>query len=185
MHLIDSVMSMPHAFRKMTEFDEGPDRAWLVAGLTHAGWTANEIAHRTNCSVRLVKDIRSWDMTQMARFALEQITVADARYHAERSAHSQTRRELVLSRQEIQRVREQMDRLVKKVCAGEPIAKCYRGHPIIEGSTYRSRNRDYCRECNRENTVAYRARKRKPSDLQCHAICVSPPMHTPSVASAS
>lgn len=164
MHLVDSVLSMPKAFRNLTEMED-PDRAWLVAGLTVAGWTGLEIAQRTGCSRRLVMYIRSWDMTQMARFAQEQVKQADARYHAERTEHLITLRKLELAQRETKRVQGQMDQLVKKLCAGEPIGKCYRGHPILDGSTYRSRGRVFCRECNRENTIAYRERRRKRADV--------------------
>ena len=42
-----------------------PDRCWVVAGLTLAGLTAEEIAERLACSLRLVRSLRAEDMTQV------------------------------------------------------------------------------------------------------------------------
>lgn len=182
-HAIDAALASPKAFRKMTELP-GPDRSWLVAGLTLAGLTAEDIRIKYSCSLRLVRTIRAEDMTQMAVIARERVDAAEKALYAERSAHSNTRRELELAQREAARVQGQMDQLVKKLCAGEPIATCYRGHPILDGSTYRSRGREFCRECNRENTIAYRERRRKRADQQCHSIRMSP-THVDPIASAS
>jgi hypothetical protein len=48
----------------------GPDRAWVVAGLTAAGLTAEETARRLHCSLRLVRQIRVEPMTVVAAYAL-------------------------------------------------------------------------------------------------------------------
>lgn len=48
----------------------GPDRAWVVAGLTAAGLTADEIADRLHCSLRLVRQIKAEPMTIVATYAL-------------------------------------------------------------------------------------------------------------------
>ena len=40
----------------------GPDRAWVVAGLAAAGWTAEETAAQLRCSLRLIRQIRAEPM---------------------------------------------------------------------------------------------------------------------------
>jgi hypothetical protein len=180
--MVDSVLAMPKAAKKLTELDM-PDRCWLVAGLTAHGWTAKRIAEVTGCSERLSKAIRAEPAYQVAMIVHEELKELMERFHAESSEHSNTRRELQLCRAEGDRVRAQMNQLVKKLCAGETIATCYRGHPILEGSTYRHGNRDYCRECNRENSAAYRKRKQAPG-LQRHSIRMTA-THPSSVASGA
>lgn len=165
MHLVDSVLSMPKAFKKLTEMED-PDRAWLVAGLTVAGWTGLEIAQRTGCSRRLVMGIRSWDMTQMARFAQEQVKQADARYHAERTDHLITLRKLDVTEAEAKRLRAQMKQLVDAHLNGQKVRICHGGHPQVPYNVYRNRD---CRECHRERQARYRAAKR----LTCAMLEVS------------
>lgn len=52
----------------------GPDRAWVVAGLTAAGLTAAETAKRLKCSLRLIMQIRVEPMTVVATYALGLLT---------------------------------------------------------------------------------------------------------------
>lgn len=48
----------------------GPDRAWVVASLTVAGWTVASIAARLKCSLRLIQQIKAEPMTLVALYAL-------------------------------------------------------------------------------------------------------------------
>lgn len=182
--MIAAVLSTPKASRKMTELSDA-DRAWLVAGLTLAGVTAQDIADRMSCSLRLVRAIRAEDITQMAVVAQTETRTLGDDLRTERCDHALTRRELADARAEADRLRTQLDQIVKKITDGETIAKCYRGHALIGDNVYRHGNRDYCRECNRENTIAYRKRKRKQAELQCHSMRMSQSVHASPVASAS
>ncbi|OMB79274.1 hypothetical protein A5743_14315 [Mycolicibacterium conceptionense] len=182
--MVAAVLSMPKASRKMTELSDA-DRSWLVAGLTLAGVTAQDIADRLSCSLRLVRAIRAEDMTQMAVVAQDETRRLGDELRSERCDHSVTRRELAESRREADRLRRQLDQVVTKMANEEPVAKCYRGHALVGDNVYRHSGRDYCRQCNRENTLAYRERKRKRDELQRHSIGMSPTVHTESVASAS
>lgn len=183
-NLVAAVLANPKASRRMTELSR-PDRCWLVAGLTLAGVTAQDIADRTNCSLRLVRAIRAEPMTQVCMYVHNQTGALEADFRSERSAHLVTRQEVSAARREVEKLRAQLSQAVKKLASGEPMTKCYRGHPLVEGNVYRHGNRDYCRECNRENTAAYRKRRRKGTDVQRHSIRVSQSVHTGSVASAS
>lgn len=132
--MVDAVLSMPKASRKMTELS-GPDRSWLVAGLTLAGVTADEIAERTGCSRRLVMAIRAEDMTQVCKLAQQQVSELDAELSAERSAHSVTRRDLVVSRAESARLRAQVGQLLKA------LRRCVsRGSVVVGGPGHSGRN---------------------------------------------
>lgn len=182
--MVAAVLSMPKASRKMTELS-GPDRCWLVAGLTNAGMTADEIAERTHCSRRLVMAIRAEDMTQVCRIAQQQVGELDAELSAERSGHSVTRRDLVERTTEVARLRTQLDQTVKKLVAGESVVTCYRNHPLFGDNVYRHGGRVYCRECNRENTIAYRKRKSRRAELERHSVRVSAGVHALAVASGS
>lgn len=60
----------------------GPlDRAWLVAALTHEGWTVAAIAARLGCSLRLIQTIKADNLTRIALYAL----TTEARLIAESS----------------------------------------------------------------------------------------------------
>lgn len=182
--MVAEVLGAPKSFVHMTKLPAA-DRAWLVAGLSVRGMVAEEIADRTHCSLRLIRTIRSWEMTQVCRWVHEQTAVLEAELSGERSQHSHTRRELAGVRRDVDRFRVQVDQLVAKLRADEPIRKCYRGHHLGEGSVYRSGGREYCRECNRENTVAYRKRKRQSSGQRRHSVGVSSKVHGDLIASAS
>ena len=150
----------------------GPDRSWLVAGLTLAGVTAQDIADKMSCSLRLVRTIRAEDMTQVCYLAQQQLaTMADDLRQAELNQRL-TARELTKSRAETERVQGRLDQITDKLAVGEPIRTCYRGHPLLDDDdVYRSGGRAYCRECNRENTINYR-RKQKRAEQQRHSgVC--------------
>ena len=134
------------------------DRAWVVAGLTRAGLTAEDIADRLSCSLRLVRTIRADPMTQVcSRMQAESEHFADEirllRSELRASAARASAAEL-----EVSRLRRQLVRLTTP-----PEQSCSRGHDL--SSPYavyvqQRTGRRFCRECHRERQAAYRARAR-------------------------
>lgn len=141
-----------------------PDRAWLVAGLTVAGWPAERIAASCGCSLRLVRTIRADPLTLVCeRLAAESEHFAD---------------ELRLVRSEMSRLaadhvtlladRDRMTRMIARYTGaadGRPL--CSKGrHPMTSYNTYErtdpvtGRTRSWCRECGRARQAAYRSRLR-------------------------
>ncbi|WP_232491055.1 hypothetical protein [Mycobacterium dioxanotrophicus] len=183
-HMVAAVLSTPKASRKMTELSDA-DRAWIVAGLTLAGVTAQDIADRMSCSLRLVRSIRAEDITQMAVVAQTETRALGDDLRTERSDHALTRRELRESRTEAERLRAQVDQLLDVLRVGERI-ETFRtcGHPKVKWNLYRHQGRDYCRECNRERASQYRARRKTAGQNGNHTNRVTV-LHAAAVASAS
>lgn len=144
-NIVAAVLSTPKATRKMTDLS-GPDRSWLVAGLTLAGMTAQSIAERMSCSLRLVRTVRAEDMTQVCFLAQQQERVlADQLRQAELS-HRLMRLEL----KSAERLRRQLDQIVDAHVTGtlSVFPRC--GHPKVGYNVYRCRKREYCRTCRTE-----------------------------------
>ncbi|OMC08541.1 hypothetical protein [Mycolicibacterium fortuitum] len=153
--MVAAVLSMPKASRKMTELSDA-DRSWLVAGLTLAGVTAQDIADRLSCSLRLVRAIRAEDMTQMAYIAQDETRKLGDDLRVERCEHSVTRRTLAEAEAENSRLRMQLDQLVDAIQAGSVDSfRC--GHPRVKYNVYSHGGKQYCRECRRQ----YQAQRRK------------------------
>lgn len=152
--MVAAVLSMPKASRKMTELSD-PDRAWLVAGLTLAGMTAEDIAERTSCSRRLVMSIRAEDMTQVCKVAQKQTGEIGDELRAERCQHAVTRRELSEARASIERLQVQVDQLIDAMQAGElHTFNC--GHPMVPFNMYRNGGKTYCRKCRTDRQMKRR-----------------------------
>jgi hypothetical protein len=156
--LVASVLASPRAWRGATALS-GPDRAWLVAGLTLAGLTAADIAGRLSCSVRLVKSIRAEDLTAVSVWAQREVSGLADCVRVERVAHSGTRRELVAARAEVARLRGQVEDLLSALVVGR-VDTCRRGHPLVGYNLYRSGGKRFCRECRRGWDVVNRRRSR-------------------------
>lgn len=132
-----------------------PDRCWVVAGLTLAGLTAEDIAERLACSLRLVRALRAEDMTQVclrtqreaAAFA-DELRLADTERRAARIA-------LEAKAVEVDQLRAQVRRLI----APTEGPRCGRGHEMTKYNTYERNGRRWCRECHRERQAVYRARR--------------------------
>lgn len=90
----------------------GPDRAWVVAGLTALGWTAEDTATQLQCSLRLIRQIRAEPMTIVATYALslrDQVITADVHIaNVERRCFNTTQG----LRQEVTRMTKQRDKLL-------------------------------------------------------------------------
>lgn len=182
--MVDSVLSTPKSSWKMTDLS-GPDRSWLVAGLTLAGVTAQDIADRLSCSLRLVRTIRAEDMTQVCYLAQQQLkTMADDLRQAELTERL-TSRELTKSQAETERVQGQLDQITDRLMKGtlEAFPRC--GHPKVDWNVYTHTDRsvsppkvrEYCRECNAGRATSYRERlKKAKSEGESHdGVMISDP----------
>jgi hypothetical protein len=154
-HMVAAVLSTPKASRKMTELSDA-DRAWLVAGLTLAGVTAQDIADRMGCSLRLVRSIRAEDITQMAVVAQTETRALGDDLRTERCDHALTRRNLAEAEAELERLRAQFDQIVDAHMTGElkTFPRC--GHEMVPYNTYEHGGRKWCRRCGRERKAERR-----------------------------
>ncbi|MFA5711487.1 hypothetical protein [Mycolicibacterium sp.] len=167
--MVAAVLANPKASRRMTELSD-PDRAFLVAGLTAAGVTAQDIADRTGCSLRLVRAIRAQEMTQVCVWALDQSRAADDLLRVEQIDHASTRAELGRERAEVKRLRMQLDQILDELQKSTLSAFPRCGHPKVKWNTGRRVDRsgdaprvyEYCLECNRLRAAKCRAKKRGP-----------------------
>lgn len=132
----------------MTDLSE-PDRCWLVAGLTLAGITAQDIADRLSCSLRLVRTIRADHMTQVCLLAQEREAVLVEQVRKIELEYKLVCRDLDSLRTEVSRLRLQRDQILDAHTAGtiKVFPRC--GHPKVGYNVYRSKDREYCRECRR------------------------------------
>lgn len=155
--LVPAVLAGVRAYRMATLAH--PDRCWVVAGLTLHGLTAEDIAERLSCSLRLVRALRADDMTQVClRVQRETDSFRDELRlaHTERRA---ARIALEAKDLEIEQLRAQVRRLIAP--ADGP--RCSRGHEMTKYNTYERGGRRWCRECHRERQATYRLKSRAAS----------------------
>lgn len=144
---------------KMAELAD-PDRAWVVAGLTLAGLTADDIKDRLGCSLRLVRSIRAWPMTQVCL-----LLQTESQHFAQQMALSESdaralRRELTVLTDERDRYKGQLDRVIDARLVGKPVDVCGQGHLMVDHNVYWHGGRRWCRECHATRQRDYRlARK--------------------------
>ncbi|QPX62189.1 HNH endonuclease [Mycobacterium phage Indlovu] len=138
----------------------GADRAWVVVGLYYdEGLTAEAIADRLDCSVRLVRAIAADATGQVMRAYRELVENGDMTHRMVQSEVARLARELTEAQQAAVRYAAQRDRLLAQVMAGGPtFPKC--GHAKTKYNTYRhpSTGKESCRTCHAEAQAAYRAR---------------------------
>lgn len=158
--MVAAALSSPKSFRKMTDLSPA-DRAWLVAGLTVAGVTAQDIADRTGCSLRLIRAIRAEEITQMAVLLHTETRALGDELRAEHIEHVATQHQLADARADNDRLRMQLDQLVDAHMAGtlSVFPRC--GHPKVKYNVYEHRGRSFCRECGRLR----KQKQRKTKDL--------------------
>lgn len=147
--------------RKMSQL-QTPDRCWAVAGLTLAGLTAEEIADRMDCSLRLVRSIRAEDMTQVCTYSQrESRTFTDEirMAHSELTQQSQFIGEL---KGELERTKGKLDRLIDAHIVGaKPCGRC--GSPMGGYNLYvhPKSGKHFCRSCRRDRQQEYRDGRKK------------------------
>lgn len=176
--LVPSVLASPKASKRMQDLP-GPDRCWLVAGLTVHGLTAKDIADRTGCSIRLVKSIRAEDMTQVCVVALRETKAFDAELRLVRSELAVKDREQAETEAELGRVRLQLDRMIDAQITGGAVPVCSAGHAMTPYNTYiqKSTGKRFCRECHRDRQKRYRQAGKRASSTgssTSSTICVAP-----------
>ncbi|ADX31990.1 hypothetical protein TPA2_gp76 [Tsukamurella phage TPA2] len=144
-----------------------PDRSWAVAGMTLKGLTADDIADRLGCSLRLVRSIRAEPMTVLATLYLSETDHFTDELRLRDSELRGVRADLSEALTEAARTRDKLGRLLDAHMVGA-IDTCHRGHPMTEYNTYRltggdGRARRYCRECHRERQAARRKTEKAPT----------------------
>ncbi len=140
-----------------------PDRCWLVAGLTLARLTAEDIADRMSCSLRLVRTIRAEDMTQVCLRMQEETHAFSDEVRLARSELRSARAALTAVTAERDRLRAQLDRLLDSHAVGAPPCRAC-GTPIHGYNAYVWRDRKFCRECHRRRQASYRRAKAQAAD---------------------
>ena len=127
------------------------DRAWVVAGLTLAGKTAEDIAERLGCSLRLIRTIRSDPMTQVCVFYQREIEVFSSELRMATSERRLAALELEETKRELARVEGQLSNLIanrRPIDGSGTFPKC--GHRMDRYNTYEHRSKRFCRTCHRE-----------------------------------
>lgn len=125
----------------------GPDRSWLVAGLTLAGMTAQSIADRLSCSLRLIRTIRSEEMTEVCYRSQKLEAEMSDEVRRSELALRLARRELERAQQVTQQVKLQLDQIIDAHMAGTLAFFPRCSHPKVGYNVYSSNGRDYCRTC--------------------------------------
>ncbi len=145
--------------RRMSDLS-APDRCWLVAGLTLARLTAEDIADRMGCSLRLVRTIRAEDMTQVCLRMQQETHAFTDEVRLARSEHRSALAALAAVTAERDRLRTRLDRLMDAHLVGEnPCPRC--GTPLAGYNAYTWRARTFCRECHRRRQASYRAKAKE------------------------
>lgn len=145
-HMVGAALSTPKFRLRMNDLSN-PDRSWLVAGLTLAGITAQDIADRLSCSLRLVRTIRAEDMTQVCLVAQQREADLSDDLRKMELEYKLARREMDVSRIERESLRRKLDQILDAYTTGTLVVFPRCGHPKVGYNVYRSQGRQYCREC--------------------------------------
>lgn len=132
------------------------DRSWVVAGLTLYGLTAEEIADRLSCSLRLVRSIRAEDMTQMALLMQTESRNFGDELRLERSEHGVTRQAFDDLAAAHRRVKAQLDQLLDTLQTRGEVQTFLCGHPMLDFNMYRNCGKRYCRMCRAARQAEWR-----------------------------
>lgn len=150
--LIPSVLA--GSGRRMSEL-ECSDRSWVVAGLTLAGLTAEDIADRLGCSLRLVRSIRAEDMTRVCSSMQQESAAFTGEMRMLRAEVVSKSRQVAALSAELERTRGKLDRLIDAHITGaRPCGKC--GTPMQGYNLYEHGGKQFCRECHRRRQQQYR-----------------------------
>lgn len=141
--------------RRMEDL-EIPDRCWLVAGMTLAGLTADEIKDRLGCSLRLVRSVRAMEFTMVCTLMqTEANNFADELRlaHGELKARDHQLDEL---RAELERTKSKLNRMIDEKIVG--VRLCSAGHAMDKYNTYvqEKTGKVFCRTCNRDKQQQFR-----------------------------
>ena len=149
--LIPSVLA--GSGRKMCDLGAS-DRSWVVAGLTLIGLTAEDIADRMGCSLRLVRSIRAEDMTRVCgRMQAESQNFGDELRLLASTVKSQSAT-IVELRSELSRVRGKLSRVLD---AHVGVRRCGKCESVMSGyNLYVHNGKEFCRSCHRDRQQRYR-----------------------------
>ncbi|WP_131805420.1 hypothetical protein [Mycolicibacterium canariasense] len=162
LQLVPAMLTVPRWPKRLTDY-EPSDRSWIVAGLTLAGWSAEEITERIGGSIRLIRDIRSQPMTSLCTMMHEEIEKLTKELRLSQIDCAATQHALAQAAKEAERFKTQRDQVlrVQKTQPGKRVEQFACGCPKIERNIYRNkRGREYCRECGRIRLARYRDKKR-------------------------
>jgi hypothetical protein len=145
-----------------TMADLGPaDRAWVVAGMRLRGMTADAIADRLECSLRLVRSVSAEPITAVAMLYQRE---AEAFADEYRMVSSELRRlvgELAEAQRDRDRCQDQLSRMLDRFVTGDsgPAFRC--GHPKTRYNSYTApkTGKVSCRQCHAAAQATYRARR--------------------------
>lgn len=142
--------------RRMSDLQDA-DRSWVVAGLTLAGLTAEDIADRLSCSLRLVRSVRAADMTQVCVILQRESLHFSQELRLAQSELAQSLRDLAVVIQERDRIKGQLDRVIDARLVGAPVSVCNQGHVMTDWNVWIDRRgRRWCRECHATRQRDYR-----------------------------
>ncbi|MCV7207042.1 hypothetical protein [Mycolicibacterium canariasense] len=116
LQLIPAMLVTPRWPRKLTDY-EAADRAWIVAGLTLAGWPAHEIVERIGGSIRLIRALRADAMTEACRLWQLDIKRLETELRQEHIAHTATQTALTQATRDVERKNTQIDQLIESLRA--------------------------------------------------------------------
>ena len=68
--LVEKVRLIGHPMAEVSRCSNA-DRVWAVVSLSALGWTAQEIADRMECSLRLIRNIKAEHAAELAAYALQ------------------------------------------------------------------------------------------------------------------
>ena len=91
------------------------DRAWIVAGLTARGVTAEDTATMLRCSLRLIKQIRAHPMTAVSLYAQTVAVNVETSVSKERAKNRAHAYELEDARMTAERYKRQRDELIDQL----------------------------------------------------------------------
>lgn len=144
----------------MSELSDA-DRCWVVAGLSVvANMTAEDIADRLHCSLRLVRSIRAETMTQVCVIYHREVAAFSNSSALAESELRAVRRSLAEAEAEATRLKSQLDRVIDARLTGEPVDTCGRGHLMVDWNVYWHSGRRWCRQCHAERQRDYRLARR-------------------------
>jgi len=134
---------------------ESSDRSWVVAGLTLAGLTAEDIADRMGCSLRLVRSIRAEDMTRVCSMMQQESAAFANEVRLARSEATTQARVVGELREELGRTKSKLDRVLDAHITG--VKSCGRcGSPMDRYNAYVHNGKEFCRNCHRRRQQQYR-----------------------------
>ncbi len=103
-------------------------------------------------------------MTAVCVYALTESTNFASELRLAKSDNTNLRRHVQQLTDEVERTKSKLDRLVDAHIVGVRCCpKC--GSPMDKWNTYVCNGKDYCRECHRQRSKMYRARRREYADL--------------------